>query len=85
VQAVRFHELVTLGELKPQQGERLSMFLDLERVGLAESYYGSSVYKQRRREATKLGYASNDGAVAPLEVELSELLAAYVEKVDGEP
>jgi hypothetical protein len=82
VQVVGIHERVSRGELTYQQGERLSMFLDLERLGLAASYYPPNVYRQRRREAVKLGYAANDGG-SPLEVEVGDLLAAYVEKVDS--
>jgi hypothetical protein len=82
VQVVEIHERVSQGELTYQQGERLSMFLDLERLGLAASYYPTSVYRQRRREAVKLGYAANDGVASPLEVEVGDLLAVYVEKVE---
>ena len=77
------HERVSRGELTYQQGERLSMFLDLERLGLAGSYYPPNVYRQRRREAVKLGYAANDAVVSPLEVEVGDLLAAFVQKVES--
>jgi hypothetical protein len=82
VQAVRIHERVANGELTYAQGERLAMFLDMERLGLAQSYYPASVYRQRRREPVKLGYAGNDGAAEPLEVDLGELLASYREVVE---
>lgn len=68
------HERVKRGELTYWKGERLSMFLDLERHGLAESYYPPSAYRDPRRQAIKLGHATNDGAVEPLEVDLEELL-----------
>jgi hypothetical protein len=83
VQVVEIHEGVTRGELKHQQGERLSMFLDLERVGLAASYYPPNAYRERRREAVKLGYAANDPGTSPLDVEVGDLLAMYVKKVDS--
>jgi hypothetical protein len=82
VQVVEIHERVSRGELTYQQGERLSMFLDLERLGLAASYYPPNVYRERRREAVRLGYAANDAGASPLEVEIGDLLAAYVEKVE---
>ena len=82
VQAVKIHEQVSKGELTYAQGERLAMFLDLERLGLAQSYYPASVYRQRRREAVKLGYAANDGAGEGLDVDLGELLRAYRTAVD---
>lgn len=68
-------------ELEPQQGERLAMFLDLERLGLAQQYYGS-LYVARRREARKLGYALNEDGTTPLDVELDGLLAPYKRAVD---
>jgi hypothetical protein len=83
VQAVEIHERVSKGELTYAQGERLAMFLDLERLGLAQSYYPGSVNRQRRREAMKLGYASNDGTGAGMEVDLGDLLRAYRTAVDG--
>lgn len=83
VQVVGIHERVKRGELTYQQGERMSVFLDLERLGLAQSYYPAGVYRQRRREAIKLGLASNDGDVAPLEVDLDELLRVHLAAVEG--
>lgn len=82
VQAVEIHERVSGKELTYQQGERLAMFLDLERLGLAQSYYPPSIYRQRKREATKLGFAANDGGVGPLDVSLSDLLKAYAGAVE---
>jgi hypothetical protein len=81
VQALEIHELVKRGDLTYQQGERIAMFLDLERLGLAESYYPASVYSARRREAAKRGFAPNDGSVSPVDVNLSALLAAYLAAV----
>jgi hypothetical protein len=83
VQAVEIHERVSKGELTYAQGERLAMFLDLERLGLAHSYYPAGVYRQRRREAVRLGYAANYGPGGGLEVDLGELLRAYRTVVDG--
>jgi hypothetical protein len=82
VQALEIHELVKQGELTYQQGERMSTFLDLERLGVGQSYYPASVYRQRRREAVKLGLAANDGTVEPLDVNLASLLRAYTEAVE---
>lgn len=85
VQALGIHERVKRKELTYAQGERLAMFLDLERLGLAQSYYPLSVYRQRKREAGQLGYAPNDGQVEPLEVDLAELLVPYITAVEAEP
>lgn len=84
VQAVEIHERVKRGELSYQQGEKLAMFLDLERLGLAQSYYPPSAYRERRRQAVKLGYAPNDGEVEPLEVDLEQMLCSYKAVVDQE-
>jgi hypothetical protein len=65
---------VKRGELDYTQGERLAMFLELERLGVAKAYYPKTVYAARRREARKLGYAISDSGAVPLDVELSELL-----------
>ena len=83
VQAVEIAERVGRGELTYSQGERLAMFLDLERLGLARAYYPKSAYADRRRLASKLGYALNESGTAAFEVELSELLRAYVDAVEA--
>jgi hypothetical protein len=76
-------ERMRRGELSHGQAERLHLFLDLERLGLARQCYRDSVYAARRREATKLGYSANEGKADGLDVELADLLAAYVQAVDG--
>jgi hypothetical protein len=81
VQTVEIAARVGRGELDYKQGERLSMFLDLERLGLAKSYYPKSVYAARRREAKKLGYSIVDTGSEPLEVELGELLQPYADAI----
>jgi hypothetical protein len=77
VQTVKIFENVADGELTAQQGERLAMFLDLERLGLAKAYYAPPLYASRRREALELGYASNDVGLTSLDVDLAELLDPY--------
>jgi hypothetical protein len=84
VQTLEIHERVQRKELTYAQGERLAMFLDLERLGLAQSYYPESVYRQRKREAARLGYAGNDGDPEPLDVDLAALLHPYVQAVEAE-
>ena len=84
VQAVEIHERVKAGQLTYQQGERLAMFLDLERLGLAESYYTPTTYRQRKREAAKLGYTANEVGAESLEVDLAALLASYRDAVERE-
>jgi hypothetical protein len=84
VQALEIAERVERGELDYKQGERLAMFIELERLGIAKTYYPSSVHAARRREAKKLGYSTADTGAAPLDVELGELLQPYVEAVGPE-
>jgi hypothetical protein len=85
VQTSQIAERVRRGELKYGQGERLAMFLDLERLGLAQSYYPKSVYSSRKREATKLGYSSNDSGGSPVAVDMAQLLTPYLRAVEGDP
>ena len=83
---MKIAERVRRGELTHSQGERIGMFLELERLGLATAYYPKSVYAARRREAGKLGYSANESGTESLDVELAELLAPYVEAVaNGHP
>jgi hypothetical protein len=83
VQAMELAERMRRGELSHGQAERLHLFLDVERLGLV-GQYRKSVYTARRREAVKLGYSANESASAALEVDLADLLAAYVRAVDGD-
>jgi hypothetical protein len=85
VQTLEIAQRVERGELDYKQAERLGMFLELERLGIAESFYPKSVYASRTREARKLGYAISDSGAAPLDVALSHLLQPYVDAVGGEP
>lgn len=84
VQTLEIAERVERGELDYKQGERLAMFLDLERLGLAKSYYPKSVYAARRREAKKLGYSVSDVGSTPLELDIGSLFRAYLEAVDSQ-
>jgi hypothetical protein len=81
VQVAAIAERVVEGQLTFAQGERLSMFLDLERLGLATSYYPKSVGATRRREAAKLGYAANEISLA-IDVDLDALLRPYCAVVE---
>jgi hypothetical protein len=83
VQTVEIAERVKRGELTYAQGERLAMYLDLERLGLARSFYPKTVYAARRREAARLGYGANEAGTSPLEVELADLLEPYVQAVEA--
>ena len=76
-------ERMPQGELSHSQAERLHLSLDFERLGLARQCYRDSVYAARRREATKLGHSANEVGADGLDVELADLLAAYVQAVDG--
>jgi hypothetical protein len=83
VQAVEIAERMQRSELKHGEAERLHLFLDLERLGLARECYRTSVYATRRRAAAMLGFSANESGREPLNVELVDLLAAYVHAVDG--
>jgi hypothetical protein len=82
VQTVQIHERMEAGELDYKQGERLMAFLDLERLGLATAFYPPTVYVARRREARKLGYASNETGATALDVDLDALLAPYKQALE---
>jgi hypothetical protein len=82
-QALEIAERVERRELSYTQGERLSMFLDLERLGTARTYYPQSAYADRRRLAARLGYAANEHGQESLEADLSELLAPYRAAVEA--
>ena len=82
VQTAKVAERVKRGELTYSQGERLAMFLDLERLGLGRAYYPKAAYADRRRLAAKLGYGLNESGTEALEVELSELLNPYFAAVE---
>ena len=57
------------------------MFLEVERLGLAQRYYPKPVYAARKREARKLGYSSSDSGAQALTVNLAELLRPYLDAV----
>jgi hypothetical protein len=82
VQAMELAERMRRGELTHGEAERLHLFLDLERLGIARQSYRKSVYAVRRREAAKLGYSVSESRSGGLDLELADLLAAYVRAVD---
>jgi hypothetical protein len=75
--------MVGRGEPTYAQGERMSMLLDLERRGLASSYYPRSVLASRTREARSLGLSANDARAQELCVDVGLLLASYRKAVDA--
>ncbi len=83
VQTVEIAGRVRRRKLTHAQGERMATFLDLERLGLARTYYPKSVYLARRREAAMLGYGANDSGAHALEIDVAELLAPYLRTVDA--
>lgn len=83
VQTIELARRVVAGELRYSQGERLSMLVDLERIGLDAAYYPKSVLSSRRAEARTVGLAASEIDCLPLEVDLSELLAPYQAAVDS--
>lgn len=82
VQTIELARRVIAGELRYSQGERLSMLVDLERIGLEQAYYPRSVLSSRRAEARSVGLAANEINCSGLEVDLSELLAPYQAAID---
>jgi hypothetical protein len=80
-QVIEIAKRVSEGKLKYGQGERMSMFLALERLGLAQSYYPVSVFSARRREARRIGLSVSDTGANALEIELQELLRPYLNAV----
>jgi hypothetical protein len=83
VQTVEIARRVAAGELTYSQGERLSTFLDLVRLGLARSYYPKAAHADRRRLAADLGFSLNEAATQGMEVDLGELLSPYAAAVAG--
>jgi hypothetical protein len=83
VQTVKIAERVKRREPAYALGERLAQYLDLERLGLARTYYPKTVYAARRREAARLGYGPNEPGACPLEVDLAALLERYVLAVEA--
>lgn len=81
VQTVEIAKKVAAGELSAAQGERLSMLLDLERLGLAASYYSAAMHADRRRLARRLGLAPGNSVAEPLNVDVGSLLAPYAAAV----
>ena len=81
--AMELAERMRRGELTHGQAEGLHLFIDLERLGLAQERYSKSIYVARRREAAKLGYSVSECGAGALDVELTDLLVAYVRAVDG--
>lgn len=76
VQTVTLADLCKAGQIGYAQMERLSTFLDLERLGIARTTYPPSIYAARKREARDLGFAPNDdGEPMVTSVELDALLA----------
>jgi hypothetical protein len=75
----RIVQSVRAGELKPSQGERLRLFLELEATGEAESYYGPKQFAQRRREARRHGLRVEDCSRESADFEIAALLRAYDE------
>jgi hypothetical protein len=76
-QVMTLLEMVRAGEIGRGAAERLSMFLDLERLGLASEFYGPRVYSERKREARKYGLSANDSGTDPVDLEVGDLLRPF--------
>lgn len=68
-------ERVRSGEMGAAQGERLRMFLELERLGVSKDYYSAAQLRDRRAEARKLGLTVDDAVVQSIDVALGEILS----------
>jgi hypothetical protein len=76
-QVSRLVEWAASGRLNYAEAERVSMFLEAERLGLARRLYPGSVYAARRREVARIGLASNEPGQPEIEYDLSGLLGPY--------
>jgi hypothetical protein len=62
--------------MKAAQFERMSGFLDAERLGVAREIYPDRLYSARRKEARELGLSVNDVGEDPVDLDLGDLLTA---------
>lgn len=74
VQTVKLIERVQLGEITTAQYEKLTGFLDAERLGLTDRVYNAETARRRRKLAKVLGVAVADAEIEPLDIALDELL-----------
>ena len=75
----RIVQSVKAGELTPAQGERLRLFLELERTGEAESFYGPKQYSDRRRDARKHGLRVEDAGREEVDFDIGAIIRWYDE------
>ena len=75
VQTVKLIERVQLGEISYAQFERMTAFLDAERLGMVDRVYTSDQARSRRREAKQLGLSASDAEYVEFDEALDELLA----------
>jgi hypothetical protein len=68
-------ERVQRAESKTAQFERMTAFLNVERLGLADVVYSQALLRTRSREARELGLATVDAEMQELELSLEEVLA----------
>ena len=75
VQTVKLIDRVQLGEISYAQFERMTAFLDAERLGMVDRVYTSDQARSRRREAKQLGLSASDAEYVEFDEALDELLA----------
>ena len=80
-QAIELGRRIGAGELRYAEAERLHLFLELERLGIAASSYPKATLATRRRDAVRLGFAAGDVGQASIDVELAALLEPYARAV----
>lgn len=75
VQTVKLIERVQLGEITYAQFERMTAFLDAERLGMTDRVYTAEQARARRREAKSLGLSTSDAEMPEFDAALDDLLA----------
>jgi hypothetical protein len=74
-QVVQLASMVELGELTYARAERMSFFLDAERLGVASRVYPQQVLSRRRAEAREIGLQGADAET--VNVNLLDALAPF--------
>lgn len=75
VQTVKLIDRVQLGEISYAQFERMTAFLDAERLGMVDRVYTPEQARSRRREAKALGLSASDAEYVEFDAALDDLLA----------
>jgi hypothetical protein len=74
-QTMTLIDRVMLGQMTYAQFERMTAFLDAERLGMVDRVYSVDQARARRREARTLGLSASDNDYPEFDQELDEILA----------